>query len=226
MSQQGTPRRELDPSALPPGQGPVIVFATRNRGKLAELEALARPLGLRVVGAAAFPGIPEVEEDGDSFEQNALKKARVIAEETGLPTLADDSGLVVDALGGAPGIHSARFAGAGATDAANNALLLQRLAGTPPVERGAHFECALAFVDPCAAEGTAEHVTRGRCDGQILGAPRGDGGFGYDPLFWVPELEATFAELDQASKNRLSHRARALAAMGPVLLRHFRSDQA
>lgn len=222
MSRQGRPHPRMDPADLPAGDGPVIVFATRNPGKLAELEALVRPLGLRVVGAAAFPGIPEVREDGDTFEENALKKARVIAGQTGLPTLADDSGLVVDALDGAPGVRSARYAGAEATDEANNALLLERLAGIPASERGAHFECVLAFVDPSAQGASIEHITRGRCDGVLLESPRGDGGFGYDPLFWLPELEATFAELDRAAKNRRSHRARALAAMAAVLRDHVR----
>jgi XTP/dITP diphosphohydrolase len=227
----------------PPGSGvttgsPTLVFATRNAGKLAELEALVAPLGLAVRGAAEIPGIPEVEEDGETFEHNAIKKAREVARASGLPALADDSGLEVDALGGAPGVHSARYSGPGATDARNNAALLEALAGVPAERRSAHFTCVMALAEPppsappgqpddepAAGEPAAGeldvHLTRGRCDGVILDAPRGEGGFGYDPLFFVPEQGATFAELPRAVKNRISHRARALQAMRALLERRF-----
>jgi XTP/dITP diphosphohydrolase len=205
-----------------------LVFATRNPGKLAELSALVQPLGLTVLGAAELPGIPEVEEDGATFEENALKKARAVARASGRPALADDSGLEVDALGGAPGVHSARYAGPDADDAQNNARLLQKLRDVPADQRSAHFTCVMALVVPPAQAdapmetdaldaGARVHVTRGRCDGVILEAPRGEGGFGYDPLFWVPKLGASFAELSREQKNRISHRARALQAMQRIL---------
>lgn len=194
-----------------------LVFATRNRGKLAELEALVAPLGLAVLSASSFPDLAEVEEDGATFAENAEKKAREVALATGLPALADDSGLVVDALGGAPGVLSARFAGPGADDRANNAKLLALLKDLPAERRAAHFACAMALADPDAASGARVHLTQGRCDGQILSAPRGEGGFGYDPLFLVPSLGQTFAELPREVKNRISHRAKALLAMREVL---------
>ncbi len=198
-----------------------LVFATRNQGKLAELTALVAPLGLEVRSAADLPGVPEVEEDGQTFEQNAVKKATEVARACGLPTLADDSGLEVDALQGAPGVHSARYSGSGATDAKNNAKLLEALGDRPAAQRGAHFTCAMAFVDPGGPDGGTVHVSHGRCDGVILDAPRGDGGFGYDPLFFVPEHGATFAELPREVKNQMSHRARALAGMRAYLEQRF-----
>lgn len=194
-----------------------LVFATRNRGKLAELEALVAPLGITVVSASSFPDLPEVEEDGATFEENAEKKAREVAHATGLPALADDSGLVVDVLDGAPGVFSARFAGPGADDRANNAKLLALLKDVPAEGRTAHFRCAMALADPEGALGARVHLTQGRCDGQLLFAPRGEGGFGYDPLFLVPALGLTFAELPREVKNRISHRAQALLAMREVL---------
>lgn len=199
-----------------------LVFATRNPGKLAELEALVAPLGLEVIGAASLPGLPEVEEDGATFEENASKKALEVALFSGLPALADDSGLEVDVLGGLPGVHSARYAGPEADDRANNVKLLEALAAVPDAGRGAHFTCVMAFADPGGALGETVHVARGRCDGLLLNAPRGTGGFGYDPLFLVPHLDATFAELPRHVKNRISHRARALAAMTDVLAAYFR----
>ncbi len=218
-----------------------LVFATRNAGKLAELEALVAPLGLDVLGVAELSGVPEVQEDGETFEHNAVKKACEVARASGLPALADDSGLEVDALDGAPGVLSARYSGPGATDARNNAALLEALAGVPAERRAAHFTCVMALAEPgpaaadappadappadaaaaTPADAPAVHVTRGRCDGVILDAARGDGGFGYDPLFFVPEQGASFAELPRAVKNRISHRARALQAMRELLERRF-----
>ncbi|MDY0000048.1 MAG: XTP/dITP diphosphatase [Polyangia bacterium] len=194
-----------------------LVFATRNRGKLVELEALVEPLGIQVLSAADLPSLPEVEEDGATFEENAVKKALAVARASGLPSLADDSGLVVDALGGAPGVRSARFAGPSADDRANNEKLLELLGNLPSEERGAHFCCHMALADPASPGGELVHTTSGRCDGQILCAPRGEGGFGYDPLFLVPELGQTFAELPREVKNRISHRAKALLAMRELL---------
>lgn len=197
-----------------------LVFATRNRGKLAELSALVAPLGLEVIPAAEL-GAPEVVEDGATFEHNAVKKAREVAAAVGLPALADDSGLVVNELDGAPGVHSARFAGPDATDADNNRLLVARLRGVDEDRRRAHFVCAMAFADPSGALGNHVEVSRGECHGVILEAPRGQGGFGYDPLFYVPERGETFAELDAAVKNTISHRAMAMGRMQIFLQRYF-----
>jgi XTP/dITP diphosphohydrolase len=197
-----------------------LVFATRNRGKLVELRELLAGSGVEVLSideAEARLGarIAEVVEDQPTFATNAAKKAREVATATQLPALADDSGLEVDALGGAPGVYSARYAGAGHDDAANNAKLLAELAGVPADQRTARFRCALAFHDPSSATAT---VFEGACEGTILEAPRGTGGFGYDPLFYSPELGMTFAEAGVGTKNHLSHRARAMVKMKPQLL--------
>jgi XTP/dITP diphosphohydrolase len=158
-----------------------------------------------------------VEEDGETFAANAAKKAREVAAAAGLPALADDSGLEVDALDGAPGVRSARYAGAGHDDAANNRRLLAELAGVPTARRTARFRCAVALADPRGPLGDTVEIREGACAGVILESPRGHNGFGYDPLFLYPELGRTFAELSLEEKGRLSHRARALAAMLPVL---------
>ncbi|GIV59991.1 MAG: non-canonical purine NTP pyrophosphatase [Rhodothermaceae bacterium] len=182
-----------------------IVLATRNPGKVRELRALLAgwPVVLRT--AADFPGAPEVEEDAPTLEGNARKKALALHRHTGLPALADDTGLEVDALGGRPGVHSARFAGPGAGDAENRARLLQELHGVP--DRTARFRTVLAF-----ATDDGVLCFEGICRGYILEKERGRGGFGYDPLF-VPEGETrTFAELSPAEKNALSHRGKALRA--------------
>ncbi|HEY3352577.1 MAG TPA: XTP/dITP diphosphatase [Polyangia bacterium] len=189
-----------------------LVVATRNRNKVRELAPLLAGLDVTLLTLADLPELPEVVEDGATFAANAAKKARVIAAATGRPVLADDSGLEVDALGGAPGVRSARFAGAGHDDGANNARLLAELAGVPAERRTARFRCAMALVD-----GGAAIVREGACEGVILDAPRGGGGFGYDPLFLYPPLGRTFAELSVDEKNRLSHRARATAAILPEL---------
>jgi XTP/dITP diphosphohydrolase len=183
--------------------------ATRNRGKLAEIEAALADLDIELVGLDGFPEVGEVAEDGATFEENALKKARQVALATGCLTLADDSGLEVDALGGAPGVRSARFAGEGATDEANNEKLLAELAAVPEGERGASFRCLLAL---CRPEGGCL-TCQGEWRGRLTTSPRGDYGFGYDPIF-VPEgQEGTISELGPALKARLSHRARALACL-------------
>ncbi|EGJ49902.1 XTP/dITP diphosphatase [Desulfocurvibacter africanus] len=183
-----------------------IVLATRNRGKIAELSAMLGPLDVEVVGLDAFPEIGEIPETGKTFEENALIKARAVCQAAGLPALADDSGLVVDALAGAPGVYSARFAGERATDADNNAKLLREMATVPPERRSAHFVCVVAAVAPNGATVTA----RGTWDGEIARKPKGQGGFGYDPLFLDPELGMSAAELDPEQKNARSHRGRAL----------------
>jgi XTP/dITP diphosphohydrolase len=193
-----------------------IVLATGNAGKLREFGAVLAELNLEIVPQSAF-GVPEADETGLTFVENALLKARNAALYTGLPALADDSGLAVDALGGAPGIYSARYAGAGAGDRANIDKLLAELAGVPAERRTARFVCALALLhhpaDPTPL------ICQGRWEGAILAEPRGGGGFGYDPVFWVPGERRTAAELEPATKNRLSHRGQALAELGRWLKR-------
>lgn len=183
-----------------------LLVATGNAGKLREIRKLFAERSLEVLGLADVPSVPEAVEDGESFAENAEKKARHYAKATGLPTLADDSGLVVDTLGGAPGVFSARYAGEDADDAANNRKLLAQLQGVPAAKRRAAFVCALALCEP---EGDCR-IFAGRLGGVLLEAPRGDGGFGYDPLFLVPEYGKTLAELPIEIKNRISHRGQAL----------------
>src|SRR6185369_933118 len=182
-----------------------LVVATRNKGKMLEINALLAGLVDRISSAADFLDFPETIEDGTTFEENALKKAREAARFSGLPALADDSGLVVDALDGRPGVYSARFAGEGAGDAANNALLLSECQNIPDEQRQAAFVCVLAFVTP---EGV-ERLFTGRVTGRILFAARGEGGFGYDPLFLVDGFERSLAELGLVEKNAISQRAQA-----------------
>jgi XTP/dITP diphosphohydrolase len=201
-----------------------LVFATRNPGKLVELRQLLPGIAvLDVDEAVARLGraIPEVDEDADTFAGNAAKKAREVSRATGLPALADDSGLEVDALGGAPGVWSARYAGPGAGDAANNARLLAALDGVPAARRTARFRSVLALADVAGPLGDAVITADGACDGVVLDAPRGTGGFGYDPLFLVPELGQTFAELGVGTKGELSHRARAMQAIKPRLMAYL-----
>jgi XTP/dITP diphosphohydrolase len=201
-----------------------LVVATTSRGKLEELKTLLAGLPVEVRGVAELLGhAPNVVEDGATFAENAVKKARAIAEATLTLSLADDSGLEVDALGGRPGVRSARFAHERATDAENNAALLSALDafGDPQetLARGgfrARFRCVLALVDPYTGGGEARTV-EGVCEGIVTRAPRGSGGFGYDPLFVVDGTDRTMAELDALEKNRVSHRARAWAAMRPLL---------
>jgi len=188
-----------------------LVFATHNRGKLRELRELVAPLGFDVVSADDAALAP-VEEDAPTFAGNAEKKARAAHAQTGLAALADDSGLEVDALGGAPGVRSARYA-IEHDDAANNQKLLAALAEVPDADRAARFRCALAFVD-----GAELIVTRGACEGAIARAPRGSNGFGYDPLFLVAAAPGrTMAGLAPDEKNRVSHRGQAMRAMASAL---------
>jgi XTP/dITP diphosphohydrolase len=197
-----------------------LVFATRNKGKLVELRALLPGLDVRSLDELDR-AVPEVVEDADTFAGNASKKAREVARATGCPALADDSGLEVDALGGAPGVWSARYAGEPANDAANNAKLLAALAGVPAERRTARFRAVLALADPAGPLGDRVITADGACEGVILDAPRGTGGFGYDPLFYAPELGQTFAEAGVGPKSDLSHRARAMRAMRPQLLAYL-----
>jgi XTP/dITP diphosphohydrolase len=186
-----------------------LVAATRNTGKLREIRALFAGHDIRVVSAGDFPGCPEVIEDGATFAANAAKKAREAAAFTGHLTLADDSGLEVDILDGRPGIHSARFAGEDAGDAENTKKLLQELAGVPAEQRGAAFRCVMAL---CRPDGFCR-LFSGRLEGVILEERRGREGFGYDPVFFVPDYGKTLAELPLETKNRISHRGRALARL-------------
>jgi len=188
-----------------------VVLASSNAGKLAELNEMLQPAGFRVVAQDVF-GVEPPEETGLTFVENAIIKARAACAATGLPALADDSGVVVDALGGAPGVRSARYAGGGgASDADNVAKLLEALAAAAPPERGAAFVCSIVYLrharDPCPI--VCEGVWRGR----ILESPRGSGGFGYDPVFFIEALGRTAAELSRAEKNAVSHRGRALARL-------------
>lgn len=205
-----------------------LIFATSNQGKLGEFEALVRGLPIEVLSAREVEPL-EVEEDADTFEGNALKKAQAYVERTGMAALADDTGLCVDALGGAPGVRSARyggFEGSGATcDAAarywsNNAKLLEQMAGVAPGNRGAEFRTALCLLVP----GREPVVVHGLVRGRILEVPRGGYGFGYDPLFEVAEFGKTLAEMTTEEKNRISHRARAFAALRPHLERLARGE--
>lgn len=184
-----------------------LVLASGNAGKLREMTAMLEPLGWSVRPQSDW-NISDAVEDGLSFVENALIKARHAARLTGHAALGDDSGLAVDFLGGAPGIYSARYAGEGAGDGANNAKLLEALADVPEADRGAHFYCAMVMVRH--AEDPAPLIAIGRWDGRILVAPQGEGGFGYDPLFWVPGEGCSSAQLPPAVKNNLSHRGRAL----------------
>ncbi|MEI6207670.1 MAG: XTP/dITP diphosphatase [Desulfuromonadales bacterium] len=182
-----------------------LLFATRNQGKIKEIQGLLEGLVETVICSTDVAGLPDTVEDGMTFEENALKKAREASTYAGLPVLADDSGLMVDALGGRPGIYSARFAGEGAGDGANNARLLKELKGVETGRRRAAFVCALAFVTP----GGVERIFSGRVDGYIIDTPQGNGGFGYDPLFLVDGFDRTMAELELEEKNLISHRGQA-----------------
>jgi XTP/dITP diphosphohydrolase len=187
-----------------------VVIASSNRGKLAEFAGLLSQWNCEAVPQSDF-GIPPVAETGDSFVENALLKAHAAAHYSGLPAIADDSGLQVDALDGAPGLYSARYAGENATDSDNNRKLLAALDGVAESERGARFHCALVYLrhwqDPNPI------ICQADWEGRILTAPAGEGGFGYDPLFYVPEHDCSAAQLDAATKNRVSHRGRAMALL-------------
>ena len=190
-----------------------LVLASGNPGKRREIEALVVPLGLEVVTAGELGFGEEIVEDGQSFADNAAIKARAVAQALNLPALADDSGLVVEALDGAPGVHSARYAGPGASDQENNAKLFAALAGVPAQRRGAAFVCVMACCRPDGELLLAE----GRLAGRIALEPRGEQGFGYDPLFELPERGLTVAQLSGQEKNAISHRAQALARLAPRL---------
>ena len=184
-----------------------IVFASGNEGKVKEVEFMLSGTGIDLVSLNSYSEVPEVVEDGSSFLENALKKARIIAEFTGETVLADDSGLLVDILNGEPGIYSARYAGPRATDKENNARLLAKLKDIPQEKRIASFQCVLVLY---RKDGTFDSF-EGKWQGQIIDEPRGSNGFGYDPIFWIPELKMTAAQLSAPVKNKLSHRGQAVA---------------
>jgi len=182
----------------------MLVIATRNAGKSAEIKDLLKDFPIEVRDLNDFGPIPEPAEDGKTFEENAYKKASFTAKVLGIPALADDSGLEVEALDGRPGVHSARFAGPNATDEENNAKLLEELKGAS--NRKARFTCVISIAVPAGFALTYE----GTCEGIILEEPRGSGGFGYDPLFFYPPAGKTFAEMTREEKSRVSHRGKAL----------------
>src|SRR5262245_2303781 len=193
---------------------PVLVLGTRNRKKGQEIFEILGDLGLELRDLTHFPDAPEVVEDGETFEANARKKAAELARALGHWVLGEDSGLVVPALDGRPGVYSARYAGTQGDDAANNARLLAELEPLPDDRRAAYYVCTAALADP---QGEVRAVVEGRCHGRIVRAHRGSGGFGYDPLFLIPEYHRTFGELSPRVKHALSHRARALARLRPAL---------
>lgn len=185
----------------------LLVLATRNAGKTREIKEFLGDFPVEIKNLDDFGRIPSVEEDGATFDENAYKKASFTAKILGLPALADDSGLEVEALGGAPGVHSARYAGQSATDAENNAKLLRKMEGK--TNRAAAFTCVISIAVPSGAALTYE----ARCEGLIAEVPAGENGFGYDPLFYCPPLNRTFAQLSAEEKNRVSHRGKALAGL-------------
>ena len=195
-----------------------LLIATHNAGKVRELEILLAGLPLRLRSLAEFPEIVEVEETGATFAENGALKARGYAAQTRLWTLADDSGLEVDALGGAPGVLSARYGGAGASDAERTARLLAELSRTDDRQRRARFVCVIAIADPAAR---IAHTSMGTCEGSIALAPRGENGFGYDPVFIPDGYEESFGELSAEIKRRISHRARALEGARTFLFNHL-----
>ena len=183
-----------------------MIVATRNKGKIREIREALKGLGLRIHALSDFSGIPEIEEDGKSFAENALKKARFYSKYFGKVTIADDSGLEVDGLNGSPGIYSARYAGEGASSQENNRKLLGEMEDLPISKRGARFKCILAVASP----GGREVIAEGSCKGRIGFREKGKRGFGYDPLFVLPKSKKTMAELSLVEKNRISHRGKAL----------------
>jgi XTP/dITP diphosphohydrolase len=194
-----------------------LLIATRNRDKASELVALLGDLPVPILTLHDVEGVPVIDEDAETLEGNAIKKATVAFERTGLPSVGDDTGLEVGYLQGDPGVYSSRYAGPGASYADNVRKLIRAMKGVPARRRNARFRCVMAFV----AGGGVLEVAEGICPGVVLEAPRGKGGFGYDPVFLPDGKRQTFAEMDLPTKNALSHRARAALAMRPVLVRHF-----
>ena len=186
-----------------------LILATRNKGKLKEIQVLLSDLDINIMSLDEAENAPHVVEDGKTFMENAFKKAKVIAEATGIMALADDSGLEVDALDGAPGVHSARYSGENASDASNNEKLLADLEGVSSGKRSAHFSCVIIVYHP-----SGQWIsTEARCEGEITNKIIGDQGFGYDPVFYLPSINRTMAQLSPEEKNSLSHRGKALAEL-------------
>lgn len=193
---------------------PSIVLASRNLKKTQEVSEILAPLGFTIIPVTQFPDVPEVDEDGSTFAENAAKKAREVALCLNQWVIGEDSGLTVDALNGAPGIYSARFSGPGATDERNNQKLIHELRDVPDEKRGAGYVCSVALSDPI---GQIRIACEGTCRGRILREPSGAGGFGYDPYFLVPEYHRSFGQLSAVVKHRISHRAKAFAQFAPRL---------
>jgi XTP/dITP diphosphohydrolase len=202
---------------------PFVIIATKNRNKLAQFRDLfGKELGLEVKGLFDYPELPEIVEDQDTFEGNARKKAETICRVLGVPVVSDDSGLVVPALGGEPGVYSARYAGHGATDEKNNQKLLERIRGVPESERKGIYVCVMALSVP----GEETKVVRGECEGVITRRPRGDGGFGYDPLFFLPSEGKTMAELPPERRYEISHRAKATRMLAEIMKEEYEFQKA
>lgn len=193
-----------------------LVLGTRNAKKRREIEEILAGLGLALEDLSAYPQAPEIDEDGKTFADNARKKATELAKTLGQWVLGEDSGLVVPALGGRPGVYSARYAGTQGDDEANNRKLLAELGQAPAEKRSAYYVCVAALSDP---DGQVQAQSEGRCNGVIIAERRGTGGFGYDPFFLIPEYHQTFGELTSRVKHALSHRARALERLRPELRR-------
>jgi len=194
-----------------------LVLATANEDKVREIRHALEGLAIEIVTRNDFPDLPPVVEDGATLAENALKKARAVCRATGLPAIGDDTGLEVEALDGEPGVHSNRFAGPRATYAENVRLLLRRMEGVSAGRRGARFRCVVALVEPAGVESMVE----GTCEGEVLTATRGEGRFGYDPVFYVPSRGRTFAEMSMEEKNEISHRGRAMARMRRFIAERF-----
>ncbi|MGC8908051.1 MAG: XTP/dITP diphosphatase [Desulfomonilaceae bacterium] len=190
-----------------------MIVATMNQGKLKEVKEALAGLPIQLFSLRDYPSIPEIVEDGVTFTENALKKARAVFQATGLTTLADDSGLCVDALEGRPGVFSARYAGHGASDEENYRKVLEEMKHIPDAMRSAHFVCVLALVEP----GGHEKIFEGSCHGKITREPVGDKGFGYDPIFFFEPMGVTFAQIDSAAKSIVSHRGKALRQFAAYL---------
>lgn len=194
-----------------------VILASNNKGKLSEIQQILCPFGIEVISMKAAGIVSSPEETGTTFEENSMQKAEALAALTGYPVIADDSGLCVDALDGRPGVYSARFGEPECkTDGDRNQLLLQLMAAVPDEKRSATFVCVIAFLLP----GEAPILVRGTCEGVIARSLSGANGFGYDPLFFLPEYGKTMAELDSDTKNRISHRAEALKALEAILQHH------
>lgn len=213
MTRFGTPH-----TLTPMNTRPSIIVASRNRKKVGEILELLAPFGFPVASVGEFPDAPEVDETGATFAENAAKKAREISQHLSVWTIGEDSGLSVDALGGAPGIYSARYSDPGATDERNNEKLQHELAGVPPEKRTAAYTCSIALADP---SGEIRLQCEDYCRGRIISEARGSNGFGYDPYFLIPEYHQTFGELASAVKQQISHRARAFHRFIPQVVRLF-----